>query len=237
MSNESELRLGLSLMRIINRYDSNEDDSTVIDLNELDTIRVDKMVYDKIQQATIENIPNIQEKEEFIKQYYQNINLQNIQMSVPNQDICCSSKDTIDEYIDLIINSDNIQIAQEYYYETNILERKVFKNNDTYIFSCIFMIMIKDVMFNIDKNCAKKVITVFKDNFICLLNENKFKSVKRVLCLTNDQHIKKMLNGLAKLLFVHLHEKKQDSLYNDVLFIYNNANDLLKDTLKNKNKN
>ena len=76
-------------------------------------------------------------------------------MSVPNQDICCSSKDTIDEYIDLIINSDNSQIAQEYYYETNILERKVFKNNDTYIFSCIFMIMIKDVMFNIDKNCAK----------------------------------------------------------------------------------
>ena len=46
-----------------------------------------------------------------------------------------------------------------------------------------------------------------------------------------------MLNGLAKLLFVRLHEKKQDSLYNDVLFIYNNANDLLKDTLKNKNKN
>jgi hypothetical protein len=235
MSNESDLRLGLSLMRIINRYDSNEDDSTVIDLNELDTIRVDKMDYDKIQQATIENIPNIQEKEEFIKQYYQNINLQNIHMSVPNQDICCSSKDTIDEYIDLIINSDNIQIAQEYYYETNILERKVIKNNDNYIFSCIFMIMIKDVMFNIDKNCVKKVITVFKDNFICLLNENKFSFVKKVLCLTNDQHVKKMLNGLAKPLFVHLHEKKQDSLYNDVLFIYNNANILLKDKLKNKN--
>ena len=254
MSNESDLRLGLSLMRIINKHESDEDNSTVIDLSDLETIRVDKMEYDKIQQATIENIPNIREKEGYIKRYYKNVNISSTHTSdCPNQttveknesytvekgdsvmgSTSCSSKDTTDEYIDLMVNIDNIQIAQEYYYEADILKRKIIKNNDNYIFSCIFMIMIKDVMFNIDKNCVRQITTVFKDDVISLLNENKFSYVKKVLCLTNDQHTKQMLTGLSKPLFIRLHEQPHDSLYNDVLYIYHKANNLLKDKLKNK---